>query len=136
MRIVPFKAEHVDEIKFQGAQVQLSVEEVEFLESEVAYTALVDGKAVASAGLIYQWEGRELAWAFVSELGASNFRTLHRYIKKGLDDRPIKRIEMTVDCDFPQAHRWAKMLGFKLEAERMVAYSPDGRDMALYARVL
>lgn len=136
MRIVPFKAEHVDEIEFQGAQLQLSVDEVVFLESEVAYTALVDGKAVASAGLIHQWEDRELAWAFVSNLGAANFRTLHRYIKKGLDDRPVKRIEMTVDCDFPQAHRWAKMLGFKLEAERMVAYAPGGRDMALYARVL
>ena len=66
MRIVPFKAEHVDQIKFQGAQIQLSVEEVKFLESEVAYTALVNGKAVADAGLIDQRAGRELTAAFVS----------------------------------------------------------------------
>ena len=43
---------------------------------------------------------------------------------------------MTVDCEFEQGHRWAKMLGFTMEAERMRAYRPDGGDVALYARVL
>ena len=43
---------------------------------------------------------------------------------------------VTVDVDFPEAHRWAKMLGFKMEAERMEAYAPDGRACSLYARIL
>ena len=33
-------------------------------------------------------------------------------------------------------NRWAKLLGFKMEAERMEAYEPDGRSSSLYARIL
>jgi len=57
-------------------------------------------------------------------------------VKRFLDGCYLHRIEMTVDCDFPQGHRWAKMLGFTMEAERMRGYRPDGGDCALYARLL
>ena len=140
MQVVPFEAEHFKEIKLQGAQQYLSgwlTEEYgEALQDEPSYTALKDGVPVASAGVVSYWEGRAVAWAFISETGAADFVSVHRAVKGFLDVCYIKRVEMTVDCDFKQGHRWAKLLGFKMECERMTAYLPNGEDCALYARIL
>jgi hypothetical protein len=76
-----------------------------------------------------------MAWAFIAKTDPKNFLKGHRAVKRFLDGCYTQRIEMTVDCDFPEAHRWAKMLGFTMECERMKYYSPDGRDCALYARI-
>jgi len=76
-----------------------------------------------------------LAWAFIGDIGPSTFLQVHRAVKQFLDECYVDRIEMTVDCDFPQGHRWARLLGFEMEAERMRRYTPDGRDCALYARL-
>ena len=140
MKVVPFEASHLQRLALQDAQMYLSnwvtKEQGQALEAHPSYTALVDGEPVASAGIIPQWQGRAIAWAFLAEMGPQHFVGVHRAVKSFLDVCYTQRIEMTVDCDFPEAHRWAKMLGFTLEAERMEAYSPDGRACALYARVL
>lgn len=140
MKIVPFKAWHLDEIELQGPQMYLrgwlTEDQKQRLEHYPSYTALLDGKPVAMAGVIETWPGRALAWAYLSEMGPRQFVLVHRSVSRFLEACYTKRVEMTVDCDFPQAHRWAKMLGFKMEAERMVAYTPNGQDCALYARIL
>ena len=140
IQVVPFKAEHIAAIRLQEAQAYLSDwvtdEQAEALESQLSYTAMLEGEPVGAAGIIHQWMGRALAWAYVGDVGPRQFIHIHRAVKHFLDGCYVQRIEMTVDCDFPAAHRWAKMLGFKMEAERMKAYRPDGGDCALYARVL
>ena len=137
--VVPFKAEHLAVIKLQTAQAHLSdwVSKAEgrALEEYPSYTALVDGKPIGAAGVLWMWRGRAQAWAFISDTGPRNFIKAHRAVQKFLDGCYVQRMEMTCDCDFPQAHRWAKMLGFHMECERMVNYSPDGRDCALYVRL-
>ena len=138
--VVPFKAAHLAAIELQSAQAYLSewVTQAQGreLEAHPSYTALHENKPIAAAGVIPIWQGRGLAWAFVSDAGPNLFLPVHRAVKRFLDGCYVKRIEMTVDCDFEQAHRWAKMLGFEMEAERMKHYAPDGHDCALYARVL
>jgi hypothetical protein len=140
MLVVPFQAGHLAQLPLQEAQVYLSDwvtdESGKVLEDSPSYTAMVDGDPVAAAGILPQWHGRAIAWAFLSTMGAGQFIGVHRAVKSFLDGCYVQRIEMTVDCDFPEAHRWAEMLGFNMEAERMEAYSLDGRDCALYARVL
>ncbi len=140
MEVLDFKAEHLQRLKLQNAQLYLSgwvtLEQGRALENQPSYTAVVDGIPIAAAGVVPQWQGRAIAWAFLSEIGPRQFVGVHRAVKSFLDGCFIKRIEMTVNCDFPEAHRWAKMLGFSMEAERMVGYAPDGGDCALYARVL
>ena len=137
--VVPFKAEHLAAIKLQNMQAYLSEwvseEEAKSLEGNPSYTAMLDGKPVGAAGVIRLWQGRAQAWSFISDLGPKDFIKAHRAVKKFLDGCYVQRLEMTCDCDFPQAHRWAKMLGFHMECERMKHYSPDGRDAALYVRL-
>lgn len=140
MNVVPFKAEHLTQLAFQDAQAYLSdwvsPEQGVALEAHPGYSAMVADTPIASAGVITQWQGRGMAWAFLADMGPRQFVGVHRAVKKFLDGCYLQRIEMTVDCDFPEAHRWAEMLGFEMEAPRMRAYSPDGRDCSLYARVL
>tara|TARA_R110000787_G_scaffold160287_4_gene273992 strand:- start:1341 stop:1763 length:423 start_codon:yes stop_codon:yes gene_type:complete len=140
MNIIPFEAEHVKLIKLQDKQLYLNafvtMEQAEALEEHTSYSAEVDGQIIASSGIIPMWHGRGMAWAFLSEMGPRHFMGVHKAIKRALDNCYIQRIEITVDCDFPQAYRWANLLGFTMEAECMRAYTPDGRDCALFARVL
>ena len=137
--VVPFKSEHLASIKLQQQQAYLSdwvtLEQGRGLEEHPSYTAMVDGKPIGAAGVLHMWKGRAQAWAFISNTGPMNFLKGHRAVKRFLDGCYVQRMEMTCDCDFPEAHRWAKMLGFHMECERMVNYSPDGRDCALYARL-
>jgi hypothetical protein len=43
-------------------------------------------------------------------------------------------VELTVLKHFAAGHRWAKMLGFEIEAPLMRGYNPDGTDSVGYAR--
>ena len=95
-----------------------------------------DGKPIAAAGLIPVWNGRGAVWAFLSETGPQAFLTIHRAIVKFLKESDLNRIEMVVECGHDTGHRWAMMLGFKMEAVRMRNYAPDGRDFSLYAKVM
>ena len=137
--VIPFKAEHLAAIQLQDRQAHLSdwvsLEQGRGLEQYPSYTAMVDDKPIGAAGVLHMWAGRAMAWAFISKTTPQNFLKGHRVVKRFLDGCYVPRIEMTVDCDFPEAHRWAKMLGFTMECERMRNYSPDGRDCALYARI-
>jgi hypothetical protein len=138
--VIPFKAPHLAAIRLQAAQMYLSEwvteEQGAALEQSPSYTAMLDDVPIGAAGVIPIWTGRAMAWSFISDTGPQHFLKCHRAVKHFLDGCFVQRIEMTVDCDHVEAHRWAKMLGFTMEAERMKAYAPDGHDCALYSRVL
>lgn len=142
MNVVPFKAADLHAIDLQEGQAYLSSwitpDQAYALEqTDWAYTAIVDNAPIACAGVIPMWQGRGLAWAYLSKQAArENFLGVHRAVSRFLEACYLQRIEMTVDCEFEQGHRWARMLGFEMEAECMRAYRPDGGDCALYARVL
>jgi len=64
----------------------------------------------------------------------AQFKTIHRVVLAVLVAAPWRRIEMAVDCEHASAYRWAQRLGFACEG-RMRAYTPDGRDSFLFARI-
>jgi hypothetical protein len=45
------------------------------------------------------------------------------------------RLELTVRFDFDEGHRWAKMLGFKVETPVMPFYGPEGEPHSMYVRI-
>ena len=97
--------------------------------------SLVDGDVVfASAGFIPQWDNRALAWALISAEVGQHMVALTRGVRRALTLHHYRRVETSVACDFEQAHRWAKMLGFEREG-RMRAFTPEGQDCDLYARI-
>lgn len=141
MDVVDFKAEHIKQLDVQDAQRYLTPymteEEAVALERpDWSHTCIDGNRILGCAGIIPLWPGRALAWSYISvHTTGSKFLAVHRAVQRRLDNCYIKRIEMTVDCDFEEGHRWAELLGFVMEAPRMEAYRPDGGACALYARV-
>lgn len=140
MRIVQFEPDHLKLLLLQPSQaiMQPLLDNPEYAQSlkdaGPAYSA-VDGDAVfACAGFIPQWEGRAIAWALISAEAGRHFVTITRAVKRAMDLHQFRRVETAVAHEFPQGHRWARMLGFTREG-LMRRYTPDGRDCDLYARV-
>ena len=140
IEIVKFKAEHIQMLREQDATAYLTAyitpEHEKQLETCThAYTGIVNGRVVTCAGVIEYWHDRGEAWAIMDRTFGQDFLPIHRAVKRFLDLVPYRRIEAVVDYEFVNGHRWVKMLGFRVEAERMKAYLPRGRDATLYARI-
>jgi hypothetical protein len=143
LTVIPFKAEHLQELQLQTAQAVLQSEMTpayaESLEkSGPAFSGIVDGKVIASSGIVEVWEGRGTAWALFSQTAIINRRdmvALRRVMRDFLQFSPILRIECYVDCSFTVAHHFAESLGFELECKRMRAFNPGGTDCSLYSRI-
>ncbi len=139
MIVVPFEREHLHRMviqqKQQGLEHLVTPDVCGVLEGGQSYTALDGDEVVACAGVVEITQGRAVAWAYISQDVGRRMRFVTRAVKNFLALTQFRRIEMDVDCEFPQAHRWAKMLGFEMECERRRSFTPDGRDCALYAMV-
>lgn len=138
MIVIPFKKEHLDRMILQERQKGLEYLETdelfETLEHQDSYT-IADEEVLCCAGVVKMNEGRGVAWAYLADDLGAKMVGVTRIVKRYLGIANFHRIEMHVDCDFDEAHRWAKMLGFEMECERMKAFTPDKRDCALYAMV-
>lgn len=121
--------------KQQGLEYLLTDGVLASLESGTAYTSLDGDEVLACAGAIEITQGRAIAWAYLSQDIGSRMIAVTKACRRFISLMNFRRIEMDVDCEFPQAHRWAKMLGFEMECERRRSFTPDGRDCALYAMV-
>jgi len=140
MRIVQFEPDHLSRILLQPSQaiMQPTLSQPDYgpslAKAGPAYS-LVDGDEVfASAGLIPQWEHRAVAWALISAEAGKHFFLIHKAVRRALTFHNYRRVETSVACNFEQGHRWAQLLGFEREG-RMRAFTPDGQDCDLYARV-
>lgn len=140
LAIEPFRIEHLDLLVEQPATAYLrpyvAREQLKDLEAEQSFSGFWDGRMVVASGVRECWQDRGEAWAFLAgDMGRAALLAVHRAVKRYLDVCPFRRVEAVVDCDYRNAHQWVKMLGFRLEAERLRAYRPDGGDCALYALV-
>lgn len=137
---VPFAAEHIYRLRLQKAQAwieaHLSVDSLRLLENDRANTIMDDGRPILCAGAVPVWENRAFLWSFVDEaMRPDVMREVHYLAKRWIRSLPYRRIEMYVDVDFEAGHRWARALGFKMEAQRMRAFQVHGGDSTLYAKV-
>ena len=139
MQIIPFKKEHMLTLNVQQSQKDClgfdSPELYAEIELYESFTA-VDGETVIGcAGVVPMNNHRAIAWSYLGEDLGAKMVAVTRAVKRFLDLTHYPRIEMHVSCDLETDHRWAKMLGFECECERMRKFSPDGRDYALYVRI-
>ena len=138
-QVVPFKRYHYRWLTERiaaadiGMGVDLSDSILVDLEKQNSWTGVVDGEPLVCAGTMLQWPGRHAAWAYLGNDTAPHMLWITKETLVRLD--AVKgRIELTVRCDFPAGHRWAKMLGFKVETPRMEAYGPGGEAHTAYVR--
>jgi hypothetical protein len=143
IELVKLKAEHLEQLVSQEYMTPMrpfiTPDLIKSMEaSDNSYTVITaTGRIAACGGIRKYWEGRGEAWA-IFDMGNSckrEFLAIHNAVKKVLSECGFKRIECTVELPFKAGHRWARLLGFNLEASVMGAYLPGGKDASLYARV-
>ena len=140
MKVIAFEPEHLKRMTLQQRQhleAGLSDYDFSILQSQGDSFTVIDGDEIlACAGTIKLTHGRAFAWSYISENIGARLVSFTRATRRYLDVCGHRRIEMDVDSDFPQAHRWAEMLGFTMECPRRKSLYVDGQDCALYARVM
>lgn len=139
MIVVPYEPKHMHALHVQSAQLYTlgwaPADHAEMLARFPAYTALDGDEVLVCAGVLEIWAGRAAAWAFLSENIGTRMTSVHRAVRRYFELLDYRRIEAEVATDFPEGHRWVRMLGFKLECPRMRGYFPDGSDASLYVKV-
>lgn len=141
MIIKPFEPGHLKEIDVQTEQTLAKehfdkTEYLAMLARSESWTGYIDGKVVVCAGIVDVWPGRCQVWSVISAtIGAHGMLQLSRAVERALRLK-TGRIEAVVASEFEAGHRWAKMLGFKLETpEPMRQWFPEGGDASLYSRI-
>lgn len=103
-----------------------------------AYTVLVDGEPVACGGLaLMEWQKAE-AWAVFSSDFKKHILFIYKIIKLGLKasfhELNLRRIQTTIDPQYPENITWIEKLGFEYEG-RLRKYGNAGQDMLIYSRL-
>lgn len=133
------KADHLRALITRGGVSYIKTidpNQADFLESRpYAHTVVVDGKIVACGGVTEYWPGRGEAWAVLDPECRREFILIHKVVGRYFQLCSIRRIEAAVDVDFTPGHRWIRALGFQLEAKRLRAFLPDGKDASFYSLV-
>ena len=139
MIVIPFKAEHFWSIEAQPAQEYVrgcvTEEQVKQLEKAEAFSCVEGDKVLCCFGWVEVYKTRAAIWGYMSKDVGPHFNKVTRIAKRLIKGLAYKRIELEVDCEFKDGHRWARMLGFQLEAECLRGFRMDGGDSAVYARV-
>jgi len=146
IEVTPFRAEDARALKLTDRSVA-SLQGVDLDEAwrqyetkGVGWTLRVDGVVVGCAGLLTMWPGVMHAWLLPSiALGqypktvvvaiVERFRAL-------IDERGLRRVELTVQGDFLLGHRFVQWLGFSREADGIARrYGPADEDLVRYELV-
>lgn len=139
MNVVPFKAEHFWSIEAQPAQAYVknwvTEADIKALENQDTFTLFDGDEILACFGWMQIYSHRATVWSIICKNPGPRFVAMTRIAKRLIEGLPYQRLELDVDCGFEEGHRWAKMLGFTLEAERLRGFRMDGGDSAVYARI-
>jgi hypothetical protein len=153
-RTVPFKRWHLSWIEERGSSeggffapdlpTLMALEQMPNM-----WTMLWEDEPLLCGGTIQHWPGRAEAWAYLNKHTGRHMI----YVTKSAIEKvsiPKGRVEFTVLRNFAKGHRWARLLGFDVEAcpgleveklppdliipGQMRGWSPEGIDGVLYVR--
>jgi hypothetical protein len=140
MRIEAFKAAHLERLRLQPAQAYFGreisrPEYASMLGKGPAFTALDGDVVLGCGGAAELWAGRGCVWSLISDQAGPHMLAIHRAVAGFIKQLPYRRIEALVDADFEAGHRWIRLLKFNCETPNgMAGFTPDGRNVFLYAR--
>ena len=148
MSWIPCEHWHLTEVKPQPMQAGVTtpedwtsgknLEAVRILR-ENCRTLMNGDRPIACAGVRPMWHGVGEAWTLLSEEALLHPRDLTVAIERMLSEIEERddywRIQSFVDCQHEAGIRWIEFLGFVREGT-LSKFSPLGRDMHLYARVV
>lgn len=113
----------------------ISEAHVAVLEKNRAYTILDGARVLMCGGFVEYWENRGELWAMVAQDCKREFVGMHKIVERFVEMVPHRRIEAVVAYDFNPGHRWMRLLGFSVEAQKLRNYWPGGGDATLYSKV-
>ena len=138
--IIPFEPHHAARMIEQPLNSQLrnwisSGYAQELKANTEAFTGLVSGEVMVCGGIAKMWPGRGYLWSVLSENIRVHSISVYRGIRRWLNTRDYRRIEMDVPCHMEIAHRRAVWMGFEIEIQRARKYMPNGDDASIYVRI-
>lgn len=145
MIMVDYKPEHIESI-LDGDMSKMARKSFGMAEDiahglvapGLAFTGLIDGYVIASAGIKPLWPGVGEAWIVASDNMPKKKLSVIKLIKENFDkmiqDNNFIRVQAGVRSDWLEAKRFAEFLGFEHEGI-MRKYGPDGQDYFRMARV-
>ena len=119
MTIIPFEVKHLAQMDLQERQrrtlAHMTAERRAVLaKGGPAVSAVVEGRIIASGGLVMLPAGAAFAWVAFAKDAGPYFPKLYRAARRFLADAPaIERLEAVTEVDFAPGHRWLELLGFK-----------------------
>lgn len=138
MILEPFRIPHLEQLERQKAKTYAHfTPEIRSNLEKAPHTMTLhrNGRVYFCGGLIKHWPGRYEGWAIFDRNIGQEFIVIHRMVKRYLDMMAFRRIECVVNFEFARGHRWAKALGFEVEASLLKRYFDTGEDAVLYARI-
>lgn len=141
-RVIPFEPEHFEQLQVQKAQKYFSDYVQNYAnygkilkETGLAFTGITDEGIVGCSGVVYRNPKVVEAWAVLSILFPKySFQATKAILKFLKEHQELHRVQIAVNLEFQQGHRWAQMLGFTPEGI-MKKYDEFGNDHMLYAKV-
>lgn len=133
--------DHIAYIQVQDAQraeqaVMVNSDYAEIATSHIAFSAWADNRCLGAAGIVPMFPHRAVAWALISRNVGLYMLPITRKARRVIELDPTPRIEMTVDVSFRAGHKWAELVGMKLETpEPLRKFGATGADEMMYARV-
>lgn len=138
LTVKPFKAEDFLDLDIQAlqsyAKKEITVPQLLSVEEEETYSIFDGEEVLACVGLIEMGPDRAQVWSALSTNIKNRFLKVHNTVKELLAATQHARLEAYVDCDFDNAHKWMRLLGFVCEAPCMKHFRGRDRDCAMYAR--
>lgn len=136
--LLPFRRWHLDVLGISaegGEAFDHTSEDAHLMEkSGLCWTLVYGADPVACGGFFNVWKGRYIAWMLLNEKSGRHMVAVTRHAVERMA-RLKGRIELTVRADFAKGHRWAKLLGFEVEAPVLRRFGHDGADHVGYAKV-
>lgn len=134
--VIPFKTEHLKDFPVQAGQREsysvLSAEMITHFTNGMAFSAVQGDAVIGCAGLAF-YSGVPFAWATFGEqlLTPAEFFFATRAVQMFLDGSPYERVFATIDTNFKNSVRWAKILKFT-DIGPYVMTEPIRDNMRLY----
>lgn len=138
-RLVAFDPVHLERLDVQPAQAWFTPLLADRSYGEAlaaagpAFTLLADdGATIACGGCVERWENVAQAWMLVAADAGPHLLPMLRAVRGFLAQARWRRIEAA--ATFSQGRRMLRLLGFQAEGLAR-AYTPDGQDAWLFARI-
>jgi len=134
MIVVPFESWHLDFIKPLWPVLHNGVA---LEKCSISFTAIVDARPVAIAGVIPIWKGVAESYLIPSALFPKHKIQCIKYVKLNQEflgrELKLHRLQTTVPSDFSTAIRWLEWLGYEREST-LRQWGPDQKDHYRYVR--